>query len=261
MKKALLLLLMLCSSLRADEPQGKADFITYDWLLDFSVDNGITEHVPVFREIFKHAKIKTLLEFGMGYSTKYFLDHCKKVISVELLTSGFGPLWTHHFLSLYEEVYNWFPIMIFSHYEGDTNWAPYKYLASEHIHKAASYHCATHKDYAAIDDFYLKELGAFISGLAKCHTIDLAFVDSGLYLHGDLTKLLFNQVPIIVAHNTWNRTEGVHDDLYGYSKIQTPENYIEIVCPLETRATVWVLKNAKNSALIERLKEYAEKNS
>jgi hypothetical protein len=194
----------------------------------------------------------------LGYSTKYFLDHCNKVISVEFVTPGCGPDWFKKTLTLYRDDYsNWIPIAFFTGHQTDVNWAPYKYFGSESVYKAASYQSATHKNYALIDDFYLKEMDAFISRLTQSHNIDVAFVDAGIYLRGDLVQLLFGKVPVILAHDTNVRMPG-GNDVYGYSRVVTPEEYEEIFIEIGPGTTVWVVKNEKFKNLIEALTTYAE---
>src|SRR6185436_1197288 len=109
----------------------KADDITYDWLVKYGDETGITDHVSHFRKIFNKFKVKTCLEFGVGYSTKYFLDSCNKVISIEFVTSGYGPAVMKRYIELYRGYSNWLPIVYFSGYRGDMTWAPFKYLGTE----------------------------------------------------------------------------------------------------------------------------------
>lgn len=237
---------------------GNAEEITYDWLVKYGNWTGMTDHIPHFKKIFSKLKIKTLLEFGLGYSTKYFLDSCNKVISVEFITDGTGPDWMKKCIDLYRDYSNWTPIAYFSGYQGDMNWARYKYLGSENFSKAAYYQTVNHKNYALINDFYLLELNAFITNLLKSYKIDLAFVDPGTYLRGDLVQLLFDKVPLIVAHHSSCRAKGEKDDVYGYSRIETPENYEEIFIPSGGGTTLWVVKKDPFFSFIEDLKKYAE---
>lgn len=255
-----LLLPIVCySGISEDLLQGpaKADDITYHWLVQGAVKDHDTHHVALFKELFEMTKVRTLLEFGLGYSTKYFLDLCNKVISVEIITHGYGPGIIRKFLDIYSDYSNWIPISFFSGYLGcDYSWAPYKYLGSESVYKATSYQHAYHKDYAKINDFYLVELNAFITNLLKYNKTDVAFVGHAIFLRGDIVQLLFDKVPIIVAHNTQNRMLGIADDIYGLTRVVTPENYEEIFFPLEGGTTAWILK--KKGELIERLKRYAD---
>ncbi len=249
---------VLHSSLDGMEGQKitKAEDITYEWL--HKNGTGYTDHIVHMKKIFESVKIKTFLEFGTGFSTKYFLDHANKVISVEFVTNGYGPAWIRECIDLYHDFSNWIPITFFSGYYGDTSWAPYKYLGSESVYKACSYQAANHKSYVAIDDFYLKELDSFIGNLFKCHNINIAFVDPGIYLRGDLVQLLFNKSPIIIAHDTAVRMAEKSNDVYGYCQITTPENYEEIYLNGGQGTTLWIVINESTKNFIEVMKEYAK---
>lgn len=235
-----------------------ADDITYEWLTTVGAATGYTDHIIHFQKLFQVMKVRTFLEFGLGFSTKYFLDSSKKVISVEFITNGYGPEWMKSCIDLYRDYPNWIPIAYFSGFPKDTSWAPYKYLGSEHVYKAGSYQCATHKNYALIDKFYLTELDAFITNCVKTNKIDVAFVDSGLYLRGDLVQLLFGKVPVILAHDTRCRDMGMQDDVYGYSRIVTPEDYEEIFISSGQGTTVWIKRSDQYREVAAELKTYAE---
>lgn len=217
-----------------------------------------TGYFVPFSKIFSKIKTKTVLEFGVSDATKYFLDSCGKVISVEVITHGYGPESLKRFLSQYQAYSNWIPISYFSGFQGDTTFSPYKYLGSEAVYKAASYQSATHKNYALQDDFYLVELEAFIKNLVRFNKIDVAFVNtSGITLRGDLAQLLFGKVPVILAQDTSSRTFQIPDDLYGYCRMEIPENYEEIHLPA-SGTTAWILKETKYQELIEELNNYAK---
>jgi hypothetical protein len=260
MKKITLLFCFLfsclfCRTHALDFP--KIDEITYEWLSKEGIRTGYTDHVQHFRELFKQFKVKNFLEFGLGFSTKYFLDHCQKVISVEFITEGYGPDWMKTCLHAYAEFPHWIPIAYFSSFSGDYSWAPYKYFGSEQVHKAGSYQCSFHKNYALLDDAYLNELDTMFINLIKCHQIDCAFVDAGIYLRGDLVSLLFHKVPIIVAHDTMCRQLNMKEDVYGYSRIMTPMDYEEIAIAYGQGTTIWIQKQATFEELIQAMKTYA----
>ena len=237
----------------------KADDITYDLLVKIGDETGATDHVSFFKEIFKKLKVRTFLEFGVGYSTKYFLDLSTKVISVEMITHGSGPANLKQFLKLYEEYSNWVPIALFSGFQGDPSFAPYKHMGSEAIYKAASYQNATHKNYALIDDFYRIELNAFIKNLVRFHKIDIAFVHpAGVPLRSDVVELLFDKVPVIIAHHTNCRKQVMVNDVYGYSWLKIPDNYEEIHFSTGQGTTAWILKKEEYQELIDALRTYAK---
>jgi len=235
-----------------------AEAIDYPWLVGSGECAGASDFLPHFRTVFQEIKVRTLLQFGVGYETKYFLDHATKVISLEFVNPGYGSNWIRKFMDLYRDFSNWVPIVYFSSYQGDVSWAPFKYLGSEHLYKAAAYQCSTHKDYGANDPFYKVELEAFLASLAKYNHIDAAFVSPPIYLRGDFVQALFGKVPLIIAHDTAVRKEGIADDVYGYSRIAVPEDYEEIFLPGGSGTTAWVLKSGKYNRLAEKFKQFSE---
>jgi len=229
--------------------------IDKDWLIHSGDCPGAGDFLPHFETIFQEMKVRTLLQFGVGYETKYFLDHATKVISLEFVNPGYGPDWIKRYLNLFRDFSNWIPIVYFSSYQGDVTWAPFRYLGSEHLYKAAAYQCSTHKHYALNDPFYRTELDTFVGNLVKYNNIDVAFIAPPIYLRGDFVEILFGKVPLIIAHGTSVRKEGILDDVYGYSRIKTPDNYEEIYLAGGNGTTIWIFKTAKYQSLIEKLKK------
>ena len=115
------------------EPPTKASDITYEYLVETGNQTGYCDHIAHIRKIFENYKVKVFFEFGLGYSTKYFLDSCTKVISVEFITPGDHPDWMKHCLDLYKDYSNWVPVSYLSNYSGDFSWAPYKFFSSHNF--------------------------------------------------------------------------------------------------------------------------------
>lgn len=247
-------LILLSCGLIAKEPE-RAEEIDDEFLAQ---SPSCSSHIGHFQKLFSLHKVKNFLEFGLGYSTKYFLDHCDKVLSVEFVTNGAGPEWIKKCLNLYKGYSNWVPITYFTGYQGDILWAPYKYMGSDSVYKATSYQTATHQNYAFIDPYYISELNTFIHNITKYNNIEIASVNSNLYLRGDLVQLLFDKVPIILAHDTDVRHLGLKGDVYGYSRIETPENYEELFLffPTKSGTTIWISKEEKFYPLIDAVKKY-----
>ena len=217
---------------------------------------AFTDEAKHYKTLFTNSRIRGVLEFGLGSHTRDLLNSCNKVISVEFVTHGYGPGAMKQCLADYNSFSNWIPIVFFSGYQGDITWAPYKYSGSEAVYKAASYQSSTHKNYAYVDDFYLLELNAFMVNLLKCHKLDLAVIDGAFVLRGDLVQLLFQKVPMILAINTKAREIDEHNDVYGYWRVITPDNYEEIYFA-DYETTIWVIKNEKFQDLIQKLQECA----
>jgi hypothetical protein len=211
--------------------------ITYEWLIDFGNTTSYTEHIPHFNQLFKTMKVRWMLECGCGFATKYFLDHCEKVISVEFLNPGTDDSWFKVCLKLFTDYTNWLPIT-------------YNYDHSdESFNRACGYQCSQHQDYALIDPTYLFSLSKFFKSQQKAASkkssyIDVAFVDPGVYIRGDLVKVLLElKVPVVIAHDTASETLATsEDDLYGWTKVATPEDYEKIYIPSGQGTTFWISK-------------------
>lgn len=225
------LFLVISSSLRGYQ----SDFITYEWLISNAKTSGYTDHVPHWRRLFNTIKVRGFLECGCGYSTSYFLDHAEKVISIEYITPGYGDDWYQVCLSLFADRPNWLPMTYNEQFRSNS------------FNNACAYQCAMHQDYALIDSTYLQELDQHIKGqIARAkeggYDIDVAFVDPGVYIRGDLVKILLaNNVPIVAAHDTGADLENrENNELYGWNKVMTPPNYVKIHIPFGQGTTFWV---------------------
>ncbi len=230
----------------------KADEITYEFLLETGEKSGYCDHVFVFKKIFETVPIKVMLEFGLGYSTKYFLDHCSKVISVEFISPGWAPDWMRQCLELYREYSNWIPISYFSGYRGDYSWAQYKFFGTDGFYKAGNHFASTGQSYQEIEPSYSKELATFINNLSKYNKFDVALVDPGSVLRGEIVQLLFDKVPLIVSTDAASTHAG--HDCYGFKKVKVPSHYEEIYIPYGKGIAVWVQKKAEFEKLIQELK-------
>ncbi len=202
---------------------------------------------PYIQTIFNHLKVKTILEFGISGNTRFFLASSNKVISIEFITNGYGPDNLRHHIEKNRDFQNWVPIAYLSGYHGDAGWAPYKYYGTESVYKATSYISANHKSFASIDDFFITEIGAFVTNLKKCYKIEVAHVGGSILIRGDLIQLLFDKVPIIVGTNS--QFSGI--DFYGYGNIRTPDSYEEIRLGGDT---VWVSRKEEYRSLLNALK-------
>ncbi len=252
--KSLLLLLTLSTCLYAVQaPPAKADDITYEYLAKVGRETGYCDHIPHIQKIFDNYKVKTLLEFGLGYSTKYFLDHCTKVISVEFITRGLKPDWIKYCLGLYQDYSNWIPVAYFSNYSGDFSWAPYKFFGTSKLFEAEQQYVPSLQ--FPSDTAYLTELNTFITNITKYHKIDMVLVDPPTLLRGPLVQLLFDKVSIIVAHDCFSYCTDKISDIYGYRRLKVPDNYETIFINKGKTTLVWIKKSEET--LIQLMKEYA----
>lgn len=233
-----------------------ADDITEEWLVSAGVETGYTEHVSHIKEVFASMKVRTFLEFGVGFSTKYFIENSEKVISVEFVTPGSGPEWLQYCIGLFAGFNNWMPIAYFSGAGLDSLWAPYKYMGAESVYRAAAYQPVHYQSYALIDPSFLDDLNRFVESLMADNEIDVAFVDAGVCIRGDLVQVLFDKVPVIVAHDIANKNTRHLNDVYGYGRIVIPENYVEIHVPFGMGTAFWVKNDEENQNVIKNLQAY-----
>lgn len=247
MRKFLLAMMAIVGAVNAAE----SDFITYEWLISKAVETSYTDHIPHWRKLFNNMKVRGFLECGCGFSTKYFLDHADKVVSIEYISPGYGDKCFQDFAAILGENKNWIPLL----YNRD--------LRSNSFNNACAYQCSMHKDYALIDPTYLKELDKHFKSILKeaekdNWKIDVGFVDPGVYIRGDLVKLLLaNKVPVVAAHDTAsdNGTDE-KENLYGWNKVVTPPDYVKIYIPFGQGTTFWIHK--KLPTLIDAMCSYRD---
>lgn len=253
--KFLLLFISIISFVQADPPV-KADDITYEFLVQTGEETGYCDHIAHIKKIFENYKVKTLLEFGLGFSTKYFLDNCTKVISVEFIMGQNSPYWMKSCLELYKNYSNWIPVAYFSNFSGDFSWAPYKYFATAKLFEAEKGYAAT-KTFPP-DDAHLAELKTFIGNLTKFNKVDLVLVDPSILQRGAIVQLLFDKAPILLATDCYSSIAPGAPDIYGYKRVETPENYEMIFIPKGKGTLLWIQKMDQTVELIETMKNDAQ---
>lgn len=189
-------------------------------------------------KIFKHTSIQSVLEFGLGYGTKYFLDRCQEVNSIEIILSDQSSEWYDDTLRLFKNYSNWKPQLIHG---------------SQFLYEANLKSYRDCLDPALYDATYILELKDLCENLCKDKEYDLIFVDPGFHMRGDLVNELFDKTPIIVADDT-----NYGHQTYGWWKINTPYNYEKIEFKERGGTTFWIRKDKKE--LITALKGQCSKN-
>lgn len=250
-KKTLTSLLLSLSLLNTPASAIEADNITYEWLVDLGARTGYTDHIPHWRRLFNTMNVRGFLECGCGFSTAYFLDHAEKVVSIEYMNTGTNDQWYRDCLILFADRTNWIPML----YNAE--------LRSNSFNNACAYQCHTHMDYALIDAAYLKELfqhfkAVIKKGAEENYPIDVAFVDPGVFLRGDMVKLLLAlKVPIVAAHDTAS-DYGTDEEtnLYGWNKVATPSDYVKIYIPCGQGTTFWI--SDKLTDVITSMQKYRD---
>ena len=241
-----LMALPLCF-LSSEQPD---EFITYEWLVEHVSDSSPADFLPHLRRLFNTTKVRGLLEFGCGYSTKYLLDHSEKVISTELITAATKKM-------------NFRDRTLFS---SRTNWLylPYNKEGKDaSFEQACTYQQTTHQDYSLIDKKYRKNLEKCIqitlqNAKVDGSPIDVAFVHPQVEMHGDLVQLLCSSsVPIVIAYPTaTDSASHAKKGLYGWFKVKTEDTYEKISIPFGKGTTFWVRKDLP--FIISSLKAYRE---
>ncbi len=175
--------------------------------------------VQQFSKLFERVHFISLLEVGMGDSTKFFLDRLAHVTSLKIISEGQTDDQYSSYQELFKSYLNWNPIL----YSGSSslNWADSRTKELE--------------DPALMDAGYLLELSKLIYETTD-KEYDIAFVHPTLHFRGDLVNCLFDRVELIAAL-------GTNHPIYGWNKIYTPSNYQKIEFAEGDGITFWVKKN------------------
>lgn len=218
------LLFFLCVP-QAQLPSVQVNQLTYEVL----VSNKYTDHVEVFQKLFTKVHTSKFLEFGLGYGTKYFLDHCDEVTSVEVILPEQDPTWFFEMTMLLKEYSNWRPILV---------------LGGNALFVANALALKQQFDKVQHDPSYLFELKNICDDVFAEDHYDIAFVDPGFHMRGALVNELFQRVPIIVAHDT-----NASSDVYGWTSIRVPPNYEKIQFFKGMGVTFWIRNDRKDAIL------------
>jgi hypothetical protein len=159
-----------------------------------------------------------MIEFGLGEGTLSFLNQLDKVTSVEIYTRDKR---LAERLKIADESWAAKCTEKFKRYK---NWNLVMYEMKQPIIEAeldvTGVGGAVRRGDNPRSDAYKLELLALFNTLGL-EQYDYGFVDAGIHLRGDLVNLLFQQLPIIGAHD-WNDKA-----IYGYKRVITPGNYNE----------------------------------
>jgi len=219
MKSIVLILLSILIIVfpKASHPNySNANEITYDKLV---VHPG-TDHVQHFKKLFSQKRFKNVLEFGMGYGTKYLIDNCDKITSIEFV--------------LTKEHLEWFKICE-NLYKNYNSWEIKKLETPQSLIDADFE--ARRKDGHEVFS-YLKDLKRIVYENVSNNTYDLIFVDTGFHPRADIINLLFGRTKVIVAHDT-NARSG----RYGWRRIHVPTDYVQVDMKEGSGVSVWIHKS------------------
>lgn len=199
----------------------------------------ICDWIPPTEKLFERIKPKSIIEFGLGEGTKFFLDNYPRVLSVEIYTSNPElaeslPMSDLRWVDFYKKE--------FAHYD---NWGVFKYDCGELMMKAEKEVRREDKMQDPLDDKYMIEINKLIRFLFEKEKFDYAFVDHGMHLRGDFVNALFGHCDAIGLHDF--NTPGS----YGNHRVKTPKNYTEEECLDGCGTKFWV----KNDNLKRRQKQ------
>ncbi|HEY2810830.1 MAG TPA: hypothetical protein VGJ00_05535 [Rhabdochlamydiaceae bacterium] len=199
-----------------DLPQLRSD--------EYLANNEWTDHTACFAQLFRIQKIHSFLEFGVGQGTKFYLDHCDEVTSIELLDEAKkdNVHYYEHCLNLYHFYANWNPIL---------------YTCGQAINSAVVIAEQQKVDPAQFNADFMNEIHAICDKLFAKRCYDAAFVDCGMVARGSVVNALFDRVDIIATHDY-----NFHPDVYGWSWIKTPPHYEKILFPEGSGTCFWIKK-------------------
>ncbi len=199
-----------------------------------------TDHVGAFRSLFSLMKVHSFLEFGVGMGTKYFLDHCDTVTSLEISIASRADAidpWYRDCLAAYREYKNWTPL--FCRATGSIDFY--------NLPPALDYWIQNKRYLPAYLKDYEEEVSLICTDILKNKKYDVAFVDSGLFTIAHFVMALLGNVDIVVAHDTQN-------SIYGWSLIPIHPDYemIEYTSCNDQGTTFWIKKEKEE--LIKELR-------
>ncbi len=208
-----------------------------------------TDHTLAFEEVFKVIKVDSMLEFGLGKSTKIFLDNVPSVASLELASE----CTLNRSLSWYQECIKKF-MPVYPH------WRTSLRMCSADVGVLTANAFQGKPLPGSLSPAYFKEIAdACAQGLALLNgTCTLAFVDSGEYGRADIVNELFSKkIPIVAAHDTiatdWER------QFYGYERLDPPKGYVAITFPVRKHITFWIRQDLYGDETIGKIKLAAER--
>jgi hypothetical protein len=191
-----------------------------DVFYELCAPSPYTDHLPIFKKLFDGVQINSMIEFGIGLGTQYFVLRCPRVTSVEILDSRQNDAWFYSCVDFIGPRAGWNPIL----YRGSPafTWA--------NDTARAGYRPSQ------IDPGYIPELkNVVLENLSDGP--ELGFVDAGVHNRSDLVEMLFGHVDIICAHDT-----NGGGNVYGWDWIKTPSEYEKIVFRSGQGVTFWIKK-------------------
>ena len=181
----------------------------------------MVDHRAVHERIIQTYDIKSIVEFGLGMGTRTFFEFCNRVTSIEFYSPNDDladslKISSEEWMNIckaneeFVKFKNWelIPIEV----------GP-RTIEAEWDVTGKGPRQVSRGDNPSSDE-YIQELEDGLSDI-QFEKFDLAFVDAGIHLRGDLVNLMIDKVNIITDHDT-NQPE-----IYGYKRIVPPEHYVK----------------------------------
>lgn len=202
--------------------------------------NLYTNHVPAFKVLFEVFPNAKMLEFGLGKGSFFFIKNCAHVTSLELVVKDSDGAYSRN-------AAGWYKICKDS-FQGYENWDSILHYCGEPLCEASAYAGSQEPDRHWKPIAALDELSEICTRYVKGKNYDLAFVDAGIHNRGELVNTLFKLgIKIIAAHDT-----NYAANIYGWSRIKKPKNYVRVHYKHGCGTTFWVHKSL--SKVIKHLK-------
>ena len=201
----------------------------------YLMENPFTDHVQHFAKLFNCTKVRSFLEFGLGEGTKFFLDHCDEVFSIDIVPENNR--------EVKKVNSDWF-LQCLDIYQSYSNWRARLYFCTDACSQADEISNSM-KDPALTHPFYLVELKILCDTWID-QRYDVIFVDAGTVLRADLVNELFDRADIIAAHDYWEVEEGQYGGVYGWGKIKAPAHYVKIFFKEGCGTVFWVHRDRQD---------------
>lgn len=183
-------------------------------------------HSSVFKIIFEKIPISNFLHFGLSDDILFFLKNSDQVTTVCFDKDSSD----HNNFFSYKKKLKDFP-----------NWRGFLFEYSEKDIDSLQLETTNINQTSSGSNSSLHHLKTLIRNFVALRDYDCAFVDSTIFLSGEIVNELFGKVRIIIANDTNH-----FNPYYGWNKINTPANYTMINFDFGDGTTVWIDNEMKD---------------